>query len=146
MLMEYINVVTHTINQIRPNYTIKLLFERNILWLSDRVSKQSVIYSSFYHRINKGLSMYQQPDEISTIPWKREVEGHAFLTSALDGSEWSAYFSGAPGTCWTGGCVGLKVGLDVAMNRLCPPLGIEPWFPAHSAHSQVIILSEISWH
>ena len=26
------------------------------------------------------------------------------------------------------------------------PLGTEAWFSAHSAHSQVIILTEISWH
>ena len=39
MLKEYKNIVTHTINQIRSNYMIKLLFERNILCLLDHVSK-----------------------------------------------------------------------------------------------------------
>jgi hypothetical protein len=52
-----------------------------------------------------------------------EVGLHAFLTSALDGDEWSASFPGrftlppprerAPGVKWIGGWVGLRAGLEV---------------------------------
>jgi len=38
----------------------------------------------------------------------------------------AAYCSGGPGTCWTGGYVGLRVSLDVVMNRLCPHLELNP--------------------
>jgi hypothetical protein len=48
-----------------------------------------------------------------------EVYLHAFLTSALDGGEWSASRPGrfipkvrTPGTSWVGGCVGPRTGLD----------------------------------
>jgi hypothetical protein len=39
---------------------------------------------------------------------------HTFLTSALDGSEWSASHPSRkePGTHWIGGWVGPRVGLD----------------------------------
>jgi hypothetical protein len=50
-----------------------------------------------------------------------------FLTSALEGSEWSASRSGrsaprerAPGTNWRGGWVGPKAVLDVAEKRQIP--------------------------
>jgi len=56
-----------------------------------------------------------------------EVQLHQFLTSALDGGEWSASrpgrFSlreGAPGTHWIGGWVGLKAGLDTVAKREIP--------------------------
>jgi hypothetical protein len=52
--------------------------------------------------------------------WRSAVWLHAFLTSALDGGEWSASRQGhftprekAPGTPWTGGWVGLRAGMDV---------------------------------
>jgi hypothetical protein len=47
-----------------------------------------------------------------------------FLTSALDGGEWSASHPGrftswerAPGTHWTGGWVGPRAGLDIVEKR-----------------------------
>jgi hypothetical protein len=57
-----------------------------------------------------------------------------FLTSALDGSEWSASHPGcfiprerAPGTHWIGSRVGLRAGLDTGEKRkILPVMGIEP--------------------
>jgi hypothetical protein len=49
---------------------------------------------------------------------------HAFLTSALDGNEWSASHPGpftlrerAPGTYWIGGWMGPTAGLDTAVVK-----------------------------
>jgi len=49
---------------------------------------------------------------------------HAFVTSALDGDEWSASCPGrftprerAPGTRWIGGWVGPRAGLDTVIKR-----------------------------
>jgi hypothetical protein len=54
---------------------------------------------------------------------------HAFLTSALDGGEWSASRHGRfnSGSYCIGGWVGLRVGLDVTEKRknLLPLPGIE---------------------
>jgi hypothetical protein len=51
-----------------------------------------------------------------------------FLTSALDGGEWSASFPGrftpgetAPGTHWTGGSVGPRTGLDAEKRKISLP-------------------------
>jgi hypothetical protein len=59
--------------------------------------------------------------------WGVEIYLHAFLTSALDGGEWSASRPGrftsrerAPGTHWIGGWVGLRAVLDAVMNRKIP--------------------------
>jgi hypothetical protein len=59
--------------------------------------------------------------------WGVEVQFHAFLTSALDGGEWSASRLGrftlreiVPGTHWIGGWVGLRVGLDAVVKRKIP--------------------------
>jgi hypothetical protein len=57
-----------------------------------------------------------------------------FLTSTLDGGEWSASHPGrftprkrAPGTHWIGGWVGPRAGLDdVEKRKVLPLLGIEP--------------------
>jgi hypothetical protein len=50
-----------------------------------------------------------------------------FLTSALDGGEWSASRTGrftlgerAAGIYWIGGWVGLRTGLDDVENNLAP--------------------------
>jgi hypothetical protein len=52
------------------------------------------------------------------------VQLHVFLTSALDGGEWSgscpSHFTlreRAPGTHWIGGLVGPRASLDVVMKR-----------------------------
>jgi hypothetical protein len=56
-----------------------------------------------------------------------EVWPHAFLTSELDGSAWSASHPGrftprerAPDTHWIGGWVGPRAGLDAAEKRKIP--------------------------
>jgi len=56
-----------------------------------------------------------------------EVYHHAFLTSSLDGGEWSASRSSrftprerAPGTHWIGGWVGYRAGLDAMVKRKTP--------------------------
>jgi hypothetical protein len=61
--------------------------------------------------------------------WGVEVQLHAFLTSELDGGEWSASRPGrftprerAPGTHWIGGWVGPRADLDaVAMKKISIP-------------------------
>jgi len=58
-----------------------------------------------------------------------------FLTSALDGGEWSASSPGhfipgerTPGsTQWIGGWVGPRAGLDTVTKRLAHLPGIKPW-------------------
>jgi hypothetical protein len=56
--------------------------------------------------------------------WGVEVQLHAFLTSALDGGEWSASRPGrftprekAPFTHWIGGSVGPRADLDAVVKR-----------------------------
>jgi hypothetical protein len=53
-----------------------------------------------------------------------DVQLHAFLTSALDGGEWSAsrpgrftHREGTPGTHWIGGWVGPRAVLDAVVKR-----------------------------
>jgi hypothetical protein len=66
--------------------------------------------------------------------------GCIFLTSALDGGEWSASRPGhftlmerAPGTHWIGGWVGPNAGLDAVVKNF-PALARSrtPYHPAHS--------------
>jgi hypothetical protein len=59
--------------------------------------------------------------------WGVEVEVHIFLTSALDGGQWSASRPGrftlgerAPGTHWVGGWVGTRAVLDAVVKRKIP--------------------------
>jgi hypothetical protein len=59
--------------------------------------------------------------------WGEEVQLHAFLTSALDGVEWSASRPGrftpkerTPATHWIGGWVGPRAGLDAVVKRKIP--------------------------
>jgi hypothetical protein len=67
----------------------------------------------------------------STAPRRRigglDVQLDAFLTSALDGDEWSASTPGrftprerASGTRWIGGWVGLRAGLDAVVKIKIP--------------------------
>jgi hypothetical protein len=56
-----------------------------------------------------------------------EIYFHAFLTSALDGGEWStlhtSYFAPgerAPDTHWIGDWVGPRATLDMVMKRIAP--------------------------
>jgi hypothetical protein len=65
--------------------------------------------------------------------WGVEAELHVFLTSALDGGEWSASHSGrftcrerAPLTGWIGGWVGPRAVLDMVVKRKIPSLCREP--------------------
>jgi len=67
--------------------------------------------------------------------WGVEVYLHSFLTSALDGGEWSTSCSGHftpkirnPGTPWIGGWVGFRAGLDVVVKDSLPLPGIEPCY------------------
>jgi hypothetical protein len=64
-----------------------------------------------------------------------EVQLHAFLTSAVDGDDWSASRPGRftpgeriPGNHWIGSWVGLRIGLDTVPKRKENqlPSGIEP--------------------
>jgi hypothetical protein len=69
--------------------------------------------------------------KLSTMPWMHiggvEVWLYAFLTSALDGSEWSAscpsHFTRrdrATGTHWIGGWISPRAGLDIVVKRQIP--------------------------
>jgi hypothetical protein len=56
--------------------------------------------------------------------WEVEVQRHAFLTSTLEGGEWTASHPGrltpgerASGTPWVGGWVGPRAGLDAVEKR-----------------------------
>jgi hypothetical protein len=60
--------------------------------------------------------------------WGSGRVAHAFLTSSVDGKEWSATRPGrfyprkkrAPDTNWTEGWVGLRAGLDAVAKRKIP--------------------------
>jgi hypothetical protein len=59
--------------------------------------------------------------------WGAQVQLHIFLTSALDGGEWSASRAGrftprvtSPGTRWIGGWVGPRASLDTVSKRKIP--------------------------
>jgi hypothetical protein len=59
--------------------------------------------------------------------WGVEVQLHSFLTSALDGGEWSASRPGrfkpkerAPGTHWIGGWVGPRAVMYEVVKRKIP--------------------------
>jgi hypothetical protein len=61
-----------------------------------------------------------------------DAEIHIFLTSALDGGEWSTSRPGRftpgerdPGTHWIGGWVGLRAGLD-DLEKTLPGLELRP--------------------
>jgi hypothetical protein len=63
---------------------------------------------------------------------ERRYSSYSFLTSALDGGEWSASRPGralppgerTPGTHWIGGWVGPRAGLDTgARRKICPCWG-----------------------
>jgi hypothetical protein len=79
---------------------------------------------------------------------ERKYRSYSFLSSALDGGEWSASRLGralAPGertpdTHWPGGCVGPRAGLDTeATGKILSPLpGIEPRSPGRPARSQTL--------
>jgi hypothetical protein len=69
--------------------------------------------------------------KLSTTPWWRiggvGYSSMDFLTSALDGGEWSASHFGrftpserAPGSHWIGGWVGSRTGLDALVKRKIP--------------------------
>jgi len=75
--------------------------------------------------------------------WGMELQLHTFLTSALDGGEWSVSRSGrftprerAPGTHWIRDWVGSRAGLEAVVKRKIthpiPGLGT----PDHPARSQ----------
>jgi hypothetical protein len=76
--------------------------------------------------------------------WGVEVQIHAFLTSAIDGGEWSALrpvrfitTERATSTHWTGGWVGPRAGLDTVVKRKFPaPAGTRTL--DHSAHSPAL--------
>jgi len=68
-----------------------------------------------------------------------EVQLQAFLTSALEGFEWSVSRSdrftcgeGVPGTHWTGGWVGTSAGLGAVEKREIPSPSRDSDHPARS--------------
>jgi hypothetical protein len=89
--------------------------------------------------------------------WGVEVPLHTFLTSALDGGEWSASHPGrfAPregftGTHWIGGWVGPRAGLDAVGRRKIPSPCRHPDFSrgtsrVPSRKQGVRLLTGFSW-
>jgi hypothetical protein len=78
-----------------------------------------------------------------------EIQLHAFLTLALDGSVWSVscpgYFTPrerASSTHWIGGWVGTRTGLDMVVKKK-NPCPCQESNPGHPAHSLVTILAEL---
>jgi hypothetical protein len=75
---------------------------------------------------------------------ERRYSSYSFLTSALDGGEWSASrpgralppVKGTPGTHWTGGWVGPRAGLDAETRRkiLCLCKGWTPVIQSIVSH------------
>jgi hypothetical protein len=108
--------------------------------------------------------MHHKPDSFqdNSVKWmcpatrhgdawgERRYSSYSFLTSALDGGEWSASRPGralpgerTPGTHFTGGWVGLSVGLytEVRGKILCPCRGPNPDRPV--VQSVYNILTEL---
>jgi hypothetical protein len=75
------------------------------------------------------LSLYLTKHHSMKAYWGVAVQFHAFLTSALDGGEWSASGTGrfisrerAPVTYRMGGWVGPRAVLDAVVKRKIPSL------------------------
>jgi hypothetical protein len=110
-----------------------------------------------HHSIGGSYKDYEKPQLVSFLNsgrsclatrhggvWERRRYGfYSFLTSALDGGEWSASRPGRTlppgkgppvpiGTHWIGGWVGRRAGPDAGARRkiLCPCLGSNPDRPA----------------
>jgi len=81
---------------------------------------------------------------------ERRYSSTHYLTSALDGGEWSSSHPGlftprarAPGTHWTRGWVGPRAGLDAVATRI-PIITLPGTGPNRPSRSQVSILTELT--
>jgi hypothetical protein len=79
---------------------------------------------SFIHAVKLKLSLYLTTYHAVEAYWGVEVQLHSFLTSALDGGEWSDSRTGrsttgerTPGIHWIVGWVGLRGGLDAVVTK-----------------------------
>jgi hypothetical protein len=92
------------------------------------------------HQTATWQSIHDEANEIPTTLHQggRKYSSYSFLTSALDGDEWSASRPGCalplrktPGTHWIAGWVGLRAGVDrqARGNVLCPCRGSNPGRP-----------------
>jgi hypothetical protein len=100
----------------------------NIFWASSPHSSPLYCFCHIYFNICLPFVVVPML-QLSTTLWRGirgvEAQFHAFLTSALDGGEWSASRPGrfiprerAPGTPWIGGCwVGVRAGQDAVVER-----------------------------
>jgi hypothetical protein len=103
-------------------------------------------------KINAILSLCLTKYHAMKMYWVVETYLHAFLTSALDGCEWSASQPGhftlrerAPSTHWIGGWVGPIGGLNAVTKKQNPiinplPQELNPELPARRS---VTILTEL---
>jgi hypothetical protein len=89
------------------------------------VSSSLKVKSSLYFTRNHAMKTYLLIKHSAIkMYWEVQVYLHTFLTSALDGGEFSASRLGrltpevrVPDTHWTGGCVGPRAGLDAMVKR-----------------------------
>jgi hypothetical protein len=67
-------------------------------------------------------------NELNITTWVSEYTVPPFLTSALDGDEWSASRPArfTPDAHWVGGWVGPRADLDTVEKNILAPWGIEP--------------------
>jgi hypothetical protein len=75
-------------------------------------------------KVKVKLSLYLTKHCATKMCWGVEVELNAFLTSALDGGDWSPSRPDpfiprerGPSIHWIGGWVGPRAGLDTVMKR-----------------------------
>jgi hypothetical protein len=78
-------------------------------------------------KVKLSLRLFLTAKHAMKAYWGGEIQFHAFLTSALDGGEWSVSRAGgftpkerALGTHWIGGWVGPRAGLDPVVKSKIP--------------------------
>jgi hypothetical protein len=107
------------------NWNLLGQLETETSWMTSLKCEQ-INFNSWHVETKAGSCALTQHDAMKEYGVV-EVQFDAFLTSALDGGEWSASHPGrftprerAPGTHWIGGWMGPRAGLDAVVNRKIP--------------------------
>jgi len=107
-------------------------------------------FQSSFHVVNVKLCLFLIKYSTTKTNGGMEVYLHAFLTSELDGCEWSASLTDlfpprerVPTTHWIECCMGSRAGLDAATKRKksLPLRELKPGLPARNL---VTILTELN--